>query len=638
MTRMGTNLPTAADDDRAHDVLASDGERVTIRPAVAGDLEALAVLRKGSPCAATGLTMIALENAHLIGAASGLRVRPDGASAEVEVVIANRHRRRGLGTLLVEGLAAHARDQGVTRLLGGSSRPLPELPGVPTPHIDDGPLLADRSALRRVLAPRSVAVVGAGRRHGSAGRETLHALLDYGFRGRLYAVNRSGRPVCGVPACRTVAELPEAIDLLVIAVPADQVARVLTDAGRVGARGAVLLGTGLRTGDPVGDRHRRDVLRVAREHGIRLLGPSCLGILNTDPRVRLNASLAPARPPHGGLAVAVRSGAVGVALLADAVRDHCGISSFVSLGDQLDVTGSDLLAHWFDDPATRAVALSPESFGEPGRFARAARALGRRKPVLVIAGSPPDAGDDLLDRAGVIRTASLGETLDTARMLVDQPLPAGGRMAIVGNASGLTVLAADAARSYGFDVVPLSGSTRAELPYVSGAGRCDNPVDLGVDALPARIAEAAETVAHSGEADILLLVLVGIRANVLAANMAALAEVLDDHPDLTVAVIVTGGTAETHRLGRRGAPVFREPEHAVRALAHALDYAAWRREPLDRLPRLDDVQPTTRQTSVRPTLAAGPGWLERQEPAEFLEAYGIGGLSAALTRPAATPR
>lgn len=432
------------------------------------------------------------------------------------------------------------------------------------------------SALHRILAPRSVAVVGAGRRRGGTGHETLRALYDYGFHGRLHAVNGSGRPVCGVLAHRAVTDLPGPVDLLVVAVAAGDVAAVLTGAGRLGVRGAVLLGAGPGGGDPCDERQRREILRIARRQNIRLLGPDCLGILNTDPRVRLNASLSPARPPHGGLAVAVRSGAVGIALLADAVQDHCGISSLVSLGDTIDVTGADLLGYWLDDPATRAVALS-DTFGDPGAFAGAARALGRRKPVLAITGAPDSRREGLLAESGVIRTAGLGETLDTARILVDQPLPGSNRMAIIGNAGGLTALAADRARAYGFDVVPLSGPTRDQLPSPAGPGGAGNPVDLGFDALPARIADAAEVVADSGEADILLLVLVGSRANVPAATISALAAVLDFHPQLTVAAISAGGPADLHRFGRYDVPVFREPEQAVRALAHARDYAAWRR-------------------------------------------------------------
>jgi acyl-CoA synthetase (NDP forming) len=520
----------------------------------------------------------------------------------------------------------------MTRTANGTPLPLPD--DVLTPdggivtirpaRADDQASCTPQSPLRRVLAPRAVAVVGADRCHGGAGHEALRALRDYGFRGRLYAVNQSGRPVCGVPAYRAVADLPRPVDLLVIAVAADQVARVLTDAGPLGVHGAVLLGTGLHGTDLVAERGRREILRVARENGIRLLGPACLGILNTDPAVRLNATLAPARPPNGGLALAVRSGAMGIALLADAVREHCGVSTLVSLGDETDITGSDLLAHWLDDPATRAIALSPEAFADPGRFARAARALGRRKPVLAITSAQLHApGEDLLAGTGVIRTASVGETIDTARMLVDQPLPAGNRMGLVGNAGGLTALAADTARGYGFDVMPLGGPAR------TGAGRDANPVDLGCDALPARIADAAETVASSGEADLLLLILVGTRVTVLAATLSALGPVLDDYPSLPVAAVVTGGAGEFHQLGRRGAPIFREPAQAVQALAHARDYAAWRRDPLARRPEPVGLHAGTERASIRRALSARPGRTGRKLTADVLAAYGIEMLPAA---------
>jgi acyl-CoA synthetase (NDP forming)/GNAT superfamily N-acetyltransferase len=570
----------------ANAALTSDGATVTIRPARAADRAALAGL---GACRTDRPTVVAIDGTELVGAASYLRSPGCGRIGEVGVVVAGAHRRRGIGTLLLDQLAEHAADRGVVRLVVGATRPylLPELPDAVTPPwIDEGrprdahEYVAEQSPLRRVLAPRSVAVVGAGRQHGGAGHETLQALRDFGFRGRLYAINRSGRPVCGMPTARTMADLPGPVDLLVIAMPPDEAAGVLAAAGRLGARGAVLLGPG-----------HDELLRVAREHNIRLLGPSCLGILNADPRVRLNASLAPARPPGGGVAFAVRSGAVGVALLQDAARDHCGVSTLVSLGDEIDITGTDLLGYWFDDPATRAVVLSPEPFGDPVRFARAARALARRKPVLAIASEQPD---DLLAQAGVIRTASVGETLDAARMLVGQPLPAGNRMAIVGNAGGLTALAAGTARTYGFDLVPLSGPTREQLPALA-----DNPVDLGVDALPARIADATEAVANSDETDILLLLLVGTRANVLAATMSALAPVLDDYPRLTVAAVVTGGTGDVHRLGRLGAPVYREPEQAVRALAHARDYGRRRREPLPRTPDLDGPHAGLGRTAIR---------------------------------------
>jgi acyl-CoA synthetase (NDP forming) len=218
-------------------------------------------------------------------------------------------------------------------------------------------------------------------------------------------------------------------------------------------------------------------------------------------------------------------------------------------------------------------------------------------------------------------------------MLIDQPLPAGNRMAIVGNAGGLTALAAGTARAYGFDIVRLTCATRAELP----TGHGDNPVDLGVDALPARIADAAETVAHSGEADVLVLILVGTRANVLAATMSALAPVVDDQPRLTVAAVVTGDTGDIHELGRRGAPVFREPEQALRALAHARDYATWRREPQDRRPDLGGPHPGAGRHPVRRAPAAPPGRVDRRLTAEILSAYGLDLLTAVPAQATADP-
>jgi acyl-CoA synthetase (NDP forming) len=443
------------------------------------------------------------------------------------------------------------------------------------------------SSLLPVLAPRAVAVVGAGLRHGGAGHEALRALRDYGFRGRLFAVNESGRPVCGIPARRSVAALPAPVDLLVLAVPQTQIAGVLADAGPLGARGAVLLDAGASNGEPATGRCRPEILQIARRQRIRLLGPASLGVLNTDPAVRLNGSLAPVRPPAGGLAVAVRSAAVGVALLADAVREHCGVSTLVSLGDEIDVAGADLLAHWLDDPGTRAVALSPEPFGDPARLAGIIGELSRRKPVLAVG------GDDLLAAAGAVRTASVGETLDAARMLIDQPLPGGNRTAVVGNAGGLTALAAATARAHGFDVVPPS-----------------TLIDLGADAHPAVVADVAETAAARGDVDILLLVLVSTRADTLAATVSALNAVVDNHPALTVAAVVADGMGELVGLGRRGAPVFREPEQAVRALAHARDYA-WRWETLNGMHRL--AHRITEPQPVRPG-AFEAGDLRRRLP------------------------
>ncbi len=535
--------------------LASDGGIVAIRLARPSDrtghLRFLLAAGAGER-----LTVVACDGPAMIGAAACARLGLGSSTAEVVSNVAPHHRGRGISTLLLEHLAARARPIGITEFVGD---------------------VADRGEeLRPMLEPRSVVVIGAGPRHGGTGHETLRALRDYGFAGRLYATNPAGRPVCGLPAHRSVSDLPEAPDLAVVAVRADLVGAALKEAGQRGVRCAVVLSKGFTASGPVSRQRRAEAGEIAREQGIRLLGPSSIGVVSTSPRARLNACLSPARPPAGGLAVASQSGAVGVALLADAARNACGISSFVSLGEALDVDEKDLVHYWYDDPATQAVALCLESIRDPGEFARTVQALGRRKPVLAVTRSTA-----LLEQSGVICTTGISEMLDTARVLIGQPPPAGARMAIVGNGGGLTALAADRAEASGFTLLPLTREIRRQVPR----GR-DNPIDLGIDASPAAIASAAETVANSGEVDLLLLLIVGTRANCPIAIMTALGSVVDNHPDVTITAVLTGGNDAIQTFGERGAPVYPEAERAVRALAYAHRYAVWRQQPLSRNPRL----------------------------------------------------
>ena len=603
------------------------------------------------------LTVLALEGEHLVGVASCERADDAGPRAEFAVFVAEAHRGRGIGTLLLEHLADHARSRGISELIGevlpdniDMLRVALDLSGHAWSRFDDGIVdvglattgdaaseqavdlrdrTAERASLRALLSPASVAVVGAGHRPGGVGHETLCGLLEYGYTGALYAVNRSGRPVAGIAAYGSVRALPRPIDLLVVAVPADQVAGVLAEGASVGVRAAVVLSAGFGEAGPDGRRRQQDLIRFAREHGIRLVGPNCLGVLNTDPRVRLAAAFAPHLPPAGGLAVAAQSGAVGIALLDDAIRAGYGISTFVSLGNKADVSGNDLIAYWYDDPATTAVALYLESFGNPRKFARTVRALGRRKPVLALksgrsgagqragashtaaAAAPAATVDALFAQAGVVRTDSLGDLMDAARMFTGQPLPAGSRLGIVGNAGGLNVLAADAAEACGLSVP------------ARGVPGLDNPHDLGAGTTSAAFAAAAETVAESGGVDMVLLVVIGTRANLPAEIMAALAEVVDRHPDLAVAAVLVGGSEAATTLGIRRAPIYDVPERAVRALAHAARYADWRRQPLGRRAALPGIDAEGARTAIGAALAAGHGWQTYEHTAAILTAYGI---------------
>ncbi|MEV4347512.1 CoA-binding protein [Actinoplanes sp. NPDC049596] len=402
------------------------------------------------------------------------------------------------------------------------------------------------SPVRPLLAPRSIAVVGAMRGHGQAGYEIVHTLRDFGLRARLYPVHDSGRPVCGVPGHRAIAGLPRPVDLLVVATPPGEAPEILRAAGRLGTRHAVLLAATCA-------ERGRELARVARAHGVRLVGPDSFGVLNTDPRVLLNATLTRTPPARGGLALAVQSSAVGAAVLEHVARNGCGVAGFVSLGPGPDGEIADLIDFWRDDALTRAVALYLDPAGPSGAHDCAARMLAACKPVLTVGGAPGP---------GIVRANGLDELTDAARMLVDQPLPAGNRLAIVGNAGGLASIAASAARAYGFAVPSMPG---------------DCTMDLGAGAGPREMADAVEEVAAGGRADIVLPMIVGSRANVPGAMLTAVADVLDRHPGRTAAAVLIGSSDDPLHVGIRRLPVYRQHDRAIRAMAHTYRYARWRR-------------------------------------------------------------
>ncbi|HEY6689281.1 MAG TPA: acetate--CoA ligase family protein, partial [Propionibacteriaceae bacterium] len=364
--------------------------------------------------------------------------------------------------------------------------------------------------------------------------------------------------------------------------------------------------------------------------------------------VRLNATFAPHSPTPGHLAVATQSGAVGVAILDSVEQSGVGISTFVSLGNKLDVSTNDLLSYWYDDVTTQAVALYVESFGNPRRFTWLARALSTRKPILAVksgrstggrragashtaaAAAPDVAVDTLFRQAGVLRMDTLGELLDAARLLTEQPLPAGDRVAIVGNAGGLNILAADVAEAAGLQVVEFSATLQEEFadlaPHLAGV---TNPVDLGADAPPATIGRAICALASSGEADALVVTLVATRTNDLRGSLAALSEAADDQPHLPIVAVVVGGDSPL-RLGKGNLPVYKLPEDAVRSLGHACRYARWRREPTGRKPALAGVDRKAAQRMIAAALADGAGWQPVAVTHALLACYGISLLETRL--------
>ncbi|MGW8991816.1 GNAT family N-acetyltransferase [Streptomyces zhihengii] len=484
--------------------------------------------------------------------ATGRPAGPPADEAEVAFLVQDAHQGRGVASALLEHIAAVARERGIRRFAAevlpannkmikvfrdggytqrrsfedGSVHLTLELePTEASLAVQRGrEQRAEARSVQRLLAPGSVAVVGVGRRPGGVGRTALRNLLQAGFTGRVHAVN-SAFPeeldtVDGVPAVRSLGEIGEPVDLAVIAVPADRVPEAVADCGEHGARGLVVVSAGYAETGSGGRERQRELVRQARSYGMRIIGPNAFGIINTADTVRLNASLAPESPAPGRIGLFTQSGAIGIALLAGLHRRGAGLSSFISAGNRADVSGNDFLQYWYEDTGTDVVLLYLESIGNPRKFTRLARRTAAVKPVVVVKGARhsgsappghavpvtriPDATvGALMRQAGVIRVDTVTELVDAGLMLAGQPLPAGPRVAILGNSESLGLLAYDACLTEGLRPLPpldlTTGATpadfRAALAGALGDDRCDAVI---VTAIP-WVGEDGVTEAGDGE-------------------------------------------------------------------------------------------------------------------------------------------
>ena len=366
----------------------------------------------------------------------------------------------------------------------------------PPPSRSDTALAAVHS-IERLLKPRSIAVIGAGEKTGTIGHEVFANLIAGNFCGPVYPVHPSAQAVAGVKAYPTVTDVPDPVDLAVIAVPSNQVASVIEQCAEAGVQTAVVISAGFAEVDTDGGRKQGQVVRQAHGGGMRVVGPNCMGVINTAADVQMNATFAPVAPRPGRVAFASQSGGLGIAVLEEVARRGIGLSSFVSMGNKADVSGNDLLQYWAQDPDTDVILLYLESFGDARRFAPIARQASLHKPIIAVkagrtasgqraasshtaALATPDAAvDALFAHTGVIRVDTLEDLLGVAQVVGSQPIPAGRRVAIVGNAGGPGILAADACESAGLHVAELSAATQAELrSFLPAAAGLTNPVDM----------------------------------------------------------------------------------------------------------------------------------------------------------------
>ncbi len=677
------------------DVLASDGSVVRIRPLREDDEPALQAMnlrvsdrsiylrffginRSAADEQTHHLTtahdghvaLVAEYGGQLVGVASYEPLRT--GEAEMAFLLEDSVHRRGIGTLLLEQLAAVARENGVLRLRADT---LVENAGMlrvfagsgfeQVHKLDSGVVelvldtayrpstlerMADREraagdrSLHRLFSPRGVAVIGAGRTPGGIGHEVLMNIVKGNFSGPVYAVNPHAGRVADLPSYPSVLDVPGVVDLVVIAVPAGQVREVLTECGAKGVGGAVIVTAGFSELGTAGREAQREILEVARRHSIRLIGPNCLGLVNTDPAISLNATFADVSPMPGTLAIAAQSGAVGVAVLDQAGRTGLGISEFVSLGNKVDVSGNDLLLHWWGDPRTEVIGLYLESFGNPRKFGGLARLVGRTKPILVVKGgrsvggrragvshtaaaaTPDTAVDALFAQSGVLRMDTVEELVETARVLAVRPLPGGRRLAVVGNAGGAGVLAADAAGRLGLDLPELSQTVQRELAAIGAVGS-GNPVDLGAAASPTSLAQALKFIVDSREVDTVLVCYAATRAGKVVDMYDAIAAAATG-AELPIVVNCVGSihaAPEVALADGRRLPVFPFPESAVRAVAHAVRYAEWRSRPQGVVPELGRVDAVGAKSVIRGFLEHSPdgGWLEPLHAGQLLQCAGV---------------
>ncbi|WP_128381352.1 bifunctional GNAT family N-acetyltransferase/acetate--CoA ligase family protein [Streptomyces cavernae] len=616
--------------------------------------------------------LLAETGGRVIGLAEYDTGDPAGAeaSAEIAIAVADGLHHRGVGTLLVEHLVSVARAEGITtftadalaenravlqlfadlglrtarRFDGSEVRCTIELAEDDTylTAVEERGRSADVASLVPLLRPDTVVVVGAGRKPGSVGRAVLRHLHTGGFAGRLYAVNPGATAMFGVPCFPSVGALPRTPDLAVLAVPAGALPAIAEECGKSGVRALLVVSAGLDADQA------RALLAACRSYGMRLVGPNCLGISNTDPELCLDATFAAEHPRPGTAGVAVQSGGVGIALLDGLSRLGIGVSSFVSLGDKYDVSGNDMLQWWESDGRTDLALLHLESFGNPRAFSRTARRVTRRMPVLTVDAGRTDAGrraaashtaaaatrtmtrQALFTQAGITATRSVGELLETAALLHSQPLPAGTRVAIVTNAGGAGVLAADACAEAGLALPPftpeLTDDLLAALPEGAAVG---NPVDATAAVTEEQLRECVERVLPHAGVDAVLLALVPTA--VAAATGDDLVRAVTGGPALRtkpVAVVRLEQDLPVRLLPAAdgGAiPSYAEPQAAARALGHAARRAAWLSRPAGTIPDLADVDTARAHQVVDNHLAAHPdgGWLDPRTCAELLSCYGI---------------
>lgn len=610
--------------------------------------------------------------------AAGSYLAKDEHTAEVAMAVDDTFHGKGLGTLLLERLALLAIRHGFTRLWavthtdnlamrevfresGYAVRETFEgddmevdLSVIPTETSVTRSEVRDRIAttasLRPLFQPRAVAVLGASRDPARIGNRLVQALVENRFAGPIYPVNPKATQVTGLQAYPSVRNVPGPVDLAIIAVPRDAVLTAVDECAAKGVRAVVVISAGFAEVNAEGRELQKRLVQKVRQHGMRMVGPNCFGLVNADPAVRLNATFTSAFPPPGRVAMSSQSGALGLAILAAARRLQLGISTFVSVGNKADVSGNDLLQYWEEDPHTDVILLYLESFGNPRRFTHIARRVSRRKPIVAVKAGRTQSGrraagshtaalaasdvavQALFRQTGVIRAETLEEMFALAAGLANQPLPAGRRVAIVTNAGGPAVLCTDACEAGGLAIPELSKETKARLAaFLPAAAAVKNPIDLIASATPDQYRKTIEVILGANEVDAVIVLYISVSvadtapiAEGILEGIAAGRAAGGKGKPVLACWMAEGDRDRSLALTNETIPTYRLPEIPARVLSQTASYAEWRTQPLGLIPDFQDLDlPLAREICAKSLSQHGSGWLTTEDTRTVLTAMGL---------------
>ncbi len=621
---------------------------------------------------AVQFTLVAERERKIVAEADYKTKGPD--TGHVGVIVADALQRKGLGTILLAQVSQSAADSGITtftittpatthyKLDFVEEMGYPTQVGAPpgfvqltfptsiTPSgleaFEKSEAVSTSAAVKRFLSPRSIAVIGASREKDSIGGALFSNILEGGFRGPVYPVNREAPFVQSVTAYRSVLECPGRVDLAIVVVPARYVAATVRECAQKGAPAVVVISSGFAEVGGEGLGLQEELVQVCRDSGIRLIGPNCMGIINADPEVSLNGQFAPTRPTTGGIGFLSQSGALGYAIIDQMGKLGLGMSSFVSVGNKADVSGNDLIQYWESDERTNVLLLHIESFGNPRKFARLAKRIARTKPIVVVKSGRTSAGfrgtqshtgaivaasdvtvDALFRQSGVSRTDTLEEMFDLAALFSTQPLPRGNRVAIVTNAGGPGILAADACEAQGLRVLELSEATRSELrKFLLPIAGTSNPVDMTSVASAGDYHRAIRAVSDDPNVDALIVIFIppiAVETEDVASEIVLAADELKGRIPVVATFMAAKGISGQLTGKSTSVPAFPFPESAARALAQAAARRRWLDAPRGKVPQFPAIRRLEAAAVVSRALAEGRGWLDNAETHELLDCYGI---------------